>query len=365
MSMGWGKGHEVLLTLILSGKIKCSKLTALLKRKSLDEICRGGTGGLARQFGLEAADFVQAAAEARGACAALRREGARMIALGEAAYPRLLAEIAGAPPLLFVKGSIEAPAAGAVAIVGSRRPSLAGLALATRLAGDLARSGLAIVSGLARGIDTAAHAGALEAGGKTIGVLACGIDVAYPPENRALAQAISRSGGVVTELVPGSRPLRHNFPRRNRLISGLALGTVVVEAGEKSGALITAAFALEQNRSVFAVPGSPGLARSKGTNRLLKEGARLVESADDVLEDIAPQLGRSPGLFLALGGAADLGAEEKSVLALLSDAPAHVDEVSRSLAIGSHRVLTVLLSLETRGLVRSLPGKFYVLSEGC
>ena len=370
--MGWGKGHEILLALMLSEKIKPSHLGMLLGRKPLEVLEAEGVDALARQLGVGAEDLA-AVADARERAprlaAALAARGYGMVALCDGAYPRLLREIANPPPALFFRGSLVEGDRQAIAIVGSRRPSLAGAGLARDIARDLGHLGFTVVSGLARGIDTAAHRGALEAGARTIAVLGSGVDVVYPPENADLADSIADHGALVSELLPGSRPLRPHFPRRNRLISGLAMGTLVVEAGEKSGALITAGFALDQNRSVYAVPGSPGHARSRGANRLLKEGARLVESAEDIVEDICPQLEGTtqPGLPLAMPSVAPepasrLSLDEAQVITLLSDAPVHVDELSRHLHMEAQKVLGLLLSLETRGFARSLPGKFYVKS---
>jgi DNA processing protein len=371
--MGWGKGHEILLALMLSEKIKPSHLGKLLTRKPLDVFEAKGVDALARELGVGEGDLA-AVAEARERAprlaATLAARGYGMVALCDEAYPRLLREIANPPPALFLRGSLIESDREAIAIVGSRRPSLAGVGLARDIARDLGHLGFTVVSGLARGIDTAAHRGALEAGGRTIAVLGSGVDVVYPPENADLAESIAGNGAVVSELLPATRPLKPNFPRRNRLISGLAMGTLVVEAGEKSGALITAAFALDQNRSVYAVPGSPAHARSRGANRLLKEGARLVESAEDIVEDIRPQLdgpsqaGRRRAMpSLGLEAASGLSLDEAQVAALLSDAPVHVDELSRHLKMEAHKVLGLLLALETRGFARSLSGKFYVKSE--
>src|ERR1700680_2416314 len=183
------------------------------------------------------------------------------------------------------------PATACVAAVGGRAASEAGLRMAQRLGFELAAHGFVVVSGLARGIDGAAHRGALEAGGRTVAVLGCGIDVAYPPEHRGLADSIlERRGAVLSELPLGTAPLPENFPSRNRILSGLSLGVVIVEAAEKSGSLITARMALEQNRQVFAVPGSPLSGKTRGSNRLLREGAVLVECVEDVIEDVAPQM---------------------------------------------------------------------------
>jgi DNA processing protein len=279
-------------------------------------------------------------------------------------YPDLLREIHSPPPILFCKGDVHSFGRQAVAIVGSRRPSLAGTKIAESLASGLAASGFTVVSGLARGIDTAAHRGALNAGGCTIAVMGCGIDRVYPSENNDLAGSISRAGVVITEQLPGTPPLRQNFPQRNRIISGLALGTVVVEAGRSSGALITADCALRQNRSVFAIPATPGFSRSRGTNRLLKEGATLVESVDDVLEELCPQLVSDVRPGRSMFEETQLSREESEVVELLSNAPVHVDEISRALGVEAGRALSLLFELEARGVVKSMPGKFYVKQAG-
>ena len=388
--MGWGRGYEIVLSLVLSEKIKPSRLSAFLASRTLGDLEAIGAEGAARRLGLGDDDRVGLAG-CRGRAGRLARDlqsrGFGVAARCDPGYPALLREIANPPPLVFLRGSLAAGDSQAVAIVGSRRPSLAGLELASRLAGELAACGFTIVSGLARGIDTAAHRGALDAGGRTLAVLGSGIDVIYPPENAGLADRMVASGAgvLLTELAPGSLPVKSHFPRRNRLISGLALGTVVVEAGEKSGALITAGFALDQNRAVFAVPASPGQARTRGANLLIKEGAKLVETAEDIIEDLAPQLAwpggaasapAGPPLGPAMGGSTDTSAaaprrppgglppglapDEARVVGLLSDAPVHVDEVARHLEWQPHRVLGVLLALETRGLARGLAGKFYV-----
>jgi DNA processing protein len=384
MMMRKGSRYDVLLSLVFSG---------ILPRKRIVAFLKGPHGSLARGAKWSGiADILNLAKDQRdalekhlpevsGISDRLSASGASIVTLADRNYPTLLKEIAVPPPLLFFKGSLDGLACGAVAIVGSRRASLAGRKLASQLAGQLAERGLIVVSGLARGIDTAAHRGALEAGGDTLAVMGCGIDVVYPPENQGLARSISDAGAVLTEFPPGTAPLRQNFPMRNRIISGLSLGTVVVEAGGTSGALITADFALEQNRSVFAVPGAPGVSGSKGTNRLLKQGARLVESAADILEEIEPQVARDgqpascgaqdrqqgsggqgpssdrDGSGLNGGG---LQREEQDVIDLLSDKPVHVDEISRALGSEAQVTLRVLFTLETRGLVVSLPGKFYV-----
>ncbi len=358
-----GKSHELLLSLVLSGILPRKRIISFLFESSGIDITGVDAGNLAMRLGLGTEQrqvLEQSMPEAREISGQVAAAGARIVALPDPGYPPLLKETPVPPPLLFYKGSLDDMTPGAIAIVGSRRASLGGRKLASYLAGELAGRGLIVVSGLARGIDTAAHKGALEAGGRTIAVMGCGIDVMYPPENEGLARGICGLGALITEFPPGTPPLRQNFPRRNRIISGLSLGTVVVEAAGTSGALITAGFALEQNRSVFAVPGAPGIPGSRGTNRLLKQGARLVESVEDILEEIEPQIAwheRSPA-----SGRSDTGltAEEQTAMDLLSDKPVHVDEVSRSLGMEAHLTLGLLLTLEAKGLARSMPGKFYV-----
>ena len=219
---------------------------------------------------------------------AIEELGAMLLAACEPSYPQALREIADPPPVLTVLGRIEALAGPAVGVVGARNASGNGRLFATALAAELASGGLTVVSGLARGIDTAAHGGALEAGGVTVAVIASGVDVPYPPENAGLARRIAEEGAVVSERPLGAAPQARHFPRRNRIISGLSLGVVVVEAAPGSGSLITARLAAEQGREVMAVPGTPLDPRHKGTNQLLREGATLVESAADVLATLRP-----------------------------------------------------------------------------
>ena len=221
--------------------------------------------------------------------------GARIIKWTDDDYPPNLRHIADPPPYLFVRGDAAMTDAACVAVVGARAASDIGRRMAQRLGLELAAKGFTLVSGLARGIDAEAHQGALDAHGKTIAVLGCGVDVIYPPEHRKLAEAIIAGGGaLVSELPIGTPPLAENFPTRNRILSGLCLGVVIVEAAEKSGSLITARMALEQDRQVFAVPGSPLTGKTRGSNRLLKEGARIVECVEDVIEELAPQMAGAP-----------------------------------------------------------------------
>jgi len=285
----------------------------------------------------------------------------RVVCYQDDNYPARLRQIHDPPPLLFVKGSLEALSSESVAIVGTRRPSSYGRLTAERLAGDLARLGITVVSGMARGIDSVAHRATLEKGAMTIAVLGCGVDVVYPPENVRLRDAISKNGAVVSEFPMGTSPEAQNFPRRNRIISGLSLGVVVIEAGERSGALLTAEYALEQNREVFAVPGNVDAAKSRGTNALIKQGAKLVQTVEDILEELGPpfqELAEQPTASMQLQK--NLTPEQKAVLGSLSSEPRHIDRITEETGFTSHQVSSVLLSLELNGLVRALPGKMYV-----
>ncbi|WP_215907643.1 DNA-processing protein DprA [Geomesophilobacter sediminis] len=272
-------------------------------------------------------------------------------------YPRLLMEISDPPPYLYVRGTLSGNEV-AIAVVGSRRASVYGLSTTSRLTRDLALSGVTIVSGMARGIDTAAHWGAIKSGGRSIAVLGCGIDVAYPPENGALIEAVARAGAIISEFPMGTEPLAENFPRRNRIISALSRGVLVVEAGEKSGSLITARFALEQGREVFAVPGNVTNAGSSGGNRLIKEGAKLVESVEDILNefpDVATLKRSLPEPF-------DLTPQEAELYALLSQGALQMDDIISRSALTAGEVSAILLRLELKGAVQQLPGKHFAVT---
>lgn len=288
--------------------------------------------------------------------AALAALGAQLLVLGEPDYPRALAAIDDAPPVLSAMGDVGLLDRRAVAIVGARNASANGRRLAGELARDLAVAGLAVVSGLARGIDAAAHRGALERG--TVAVVAGGIDVVYPPENEDLQREIAARGALVAELPPGTVPQARHFPRRNRLVSGLALGTIVVEAAPRSGSLITARLALEQGREVFAVPGSPLDPRCRGTNNLIREGATLVESAADVLQvlDGMIRVAIPAPESAALAEEAPAGAPEDVIAAArgevfrqLGPSPVAVDDLIRQTGVPAGLVRMVLLELELAG----------------
>ena len=307
--------------------------------------------------------------------------GVDIVTCEDPLYPPNLLNIYDYPPFLYVKGSL-CPKEICVAVVGSRVASVYGRYTTEKISRELALKGITIVSGLARGIDAAAHRGALAGKGRTLAVLGCGLDIVYPPENKELAAAVATHGAMVTEFPFGTPPNAPNFPSRNRLISGISLGVVIVEAGEKSRSLITARIAAEQGRSVFAVPGEIGAAGSRGTHRLIKQGAMLIENVDDILEEILPQAGKPPsvsngpspafrpGVFEpdqesapapALGGdVAGLGDPEKKLLSLISSRPVDIDLLIASSGLKAQDVLNALLILELGGLIRQMPGKQFL-----
>jgi len=285
--------------------------------------------------------------------------GVRVIVWGDAEYPTRLQEIASAPPVLYLRGSFEAGDEAAVAIVGARHATAYGESVARELAAELTRRGLTIVSGLARGIDAAAHGGALEADGRTLAVLGSGLDQIYPREHRDLAAEVAGHGAVISEFPLGTPPLRLHFPRRNRIISGLSLGVIVVEAGVNSGALITAHHALEQGREVFAVPGRVHARYSEGSNRLIKAGAKLVESWEDVLSELIPHLRRPGPRKTAPPPQPTLTPAEEQVFTILADGPLHIDALIVRAGLAGGRVASALVGLEMKGLVRQLSGKVF------
>ncbi len=290
----------------------------------------------------------------------IEKHRVQMVGFQDPEYPEMLSQIHDPPCILFVQGDISCLKTDCIAIVGTRGPTTYGRIMAEKIAGELARRGITVVSGIARGIDSIAHRGALATGGKTVAVLGCGIDVVYPPENRKLQEEIAQTGALVSEFLMATSPDGTNFPRRNRIISGLSLGVVVVEAGEKSGAIITAEYALDQNREIFAVPGNITAAKSKGTNALIKRGAKLVQTVEDITEELwpkAPALFKPPPAPSALPG---LSGEELKVLESLSLKPKHIDKISADIGITTGKALSILLSLELTGLVKQLSGKMFV-----
>lgn len=294
---------------------------------------------------------------------AVRRAGARYLFHDSPDYPPLLAETEGTPPILAVRGDAALALRPAVAIVGARNASAAAVRLARDFAAGLAEAGLTVVSGLARGIDGAAHQGALAAAGSTVGVIASGIDIAYPPEHTDLQERIAQEGLLIAEQPPGTEPLARHFPSRNRIIAGLSAGTLVVEAAPKSGSLITARLAGEMGREVMAIPGSPLDSRSRGCNQLIRDGAVLVQSPEDVIELLSSFHGTPRSTFRETAPewfiADDLAQEEPAQIAdLLSSAPVPVDELIRQSGASAAAVQLALLELEIAGrLVRHAGGR--------
>jgi DNA processing protein len=292
-------------------------------------------------------------------------------------YPSQLLSTYDYPAFLYVKGHLKEDDVN-VAVVGSRTASTYGKFTTERLCRELVLRGITVISGLARGIDSAAHRGALSGKGRTIAVLGCGLDVVYPPENEKLFTEISLQGALISEFPFGTPPNAPNFPARNRIISGISLGVVVVEASEKSGSLITARIALEQGREVFAVPGSIDSSGSRGTNKLIKQGAKLIENVEDILEEILPQVTRAPKVVKPdqrqkqpedqqkiLTSSPDLVLKEteKTVWQVLSQKPVHIDQIITSTGLTAHEVLVILLNLELQGLIEQKPGKTYMRKE--
>lgn len=296
---------------------------------------------------------------AETAVTALAKSGATLVTLLHEDYPPFLKEIPDPPPYIYLKGTLPA-ASRVVAVVGSRRASDYGISVTTRLSRELAERGVTIVSGLAMGIDAAAHRGALQVSGSTVGVLGCGIDQIYPAENRQLFREMEAKGGIVSEFAPGTPPDAPNFPRRNRIISGMARGVLVVEAVEKSGSLITARFALEQGREVFAVPGNINFRASRGTNSLIKEGAKLVETVEDILGELPPESRDLP--VWAKKQSCPLDPREEKVCALLAEKPLHIDELTVRSGLTVSDLSVMLLRLELHGAVMQVPGKIFSLT---
>lgn len=283
----------------------------------------------------------------------------RLLHLYDPDYPEGLRQLHDAPIVLYVKGSFEDADKYAISIVGSRTSTDYGMRVAEKMGYKLSSAGLTVVSGMARGIDTASHKGALRAAGRTIAVLGSGIDVPYPPSNRGLMQSIESSGAVISEFPFGTGPNKENFPRRNRIISALSLGVIVIEATLDSGSLITVGYALDQGKDIFAVPGNITSRNSRGTNDLIKKGARLVENAEEVIDELRPLLKgilREDKKLLP-----EMNEDEKTMHSYLDTEPKHIDLITREMNMTSGRALSLLLSLELKGMVRQSTGKHFSL----
>jgi DNA processing protein len=287
----------------------------------------------------------------------LSRLGIRAVHPGHPSYPRLLAEISGRPSLLYVRGELAPADNTSVAIVGTRRATPYGRQAAERIATELAQAGVTVVSGLARGVDAAAHRAALEAGGRTIAVLGSGLDVIYPAEHGRLAEQILGSGAILSEFPPGTKPDAQNFPARNRIVSGMTLGTLIIEAPARSGALITASFAGDQGREVFVIPGSIFAQTAEGTNALLRDGARLVRDGADILED----LGLGGGDPVVTQTQLLLGEDERRLFEAVGKEARHIDELAEDAGLPAGAASALMLTLELKGLVRNHGAQYYVL----
>jgi DNA processing protein len=286
----------------------------------------------------------------------------KIICLGQAAYPDQLANIYSPPPVIYLKGKLEYLDRPAIAIVGSRTPTAYGKSMAAKIASDLAARGLVIISGLAWGIDAQAHIAALEIGGATGAVFGCGIDIIYPANHRDLADKILEHGYWISEFPFGTQPDKFNFPRRNRIISGLAQAVVVVEAAAKSGALVTANLAVDQGRDVFAVPGQADNPKSDGTINLIKQGALVATSADDILESLGWDISahKAKTELKEQPVKIDLEPDEQRVCDLIGKGPLHFDELARTLSLSSPKLSAMLLKLELAGLITRRPGNYLV-----
>ncbi|MDQ3555852.1 MAG: DNA-processing protein DprA, partial [Gemmatimonadota bacterium] len=368
---------EPLLRIALVPGVGPARLAALLRRFGSPERVLGASAqevGRIPGFGGETVRRLGAAAEPAatgpvGACMArLRKMGAVGITPDDASYPDDFRGIADAPYLLFAAGRLELLGNPAIGIVGTREPTPYGRSTAATLAGELAGAGFAVVSGMAKGIDAAAHEAALDARGGTVGVLGQGIDGVYPAENRRLFERVRGEGCLLSEYPPGEEPRAGNFPRRNRLIAALSAGVLVVEMAARSGAQHTVNYALEQGKEIFAVPGPIGSATSAGTNQMLKDGARLVTGVQDILEELggvgtlsaSPRAPR-PEIPAPTEPAEPegLSAEERRVFAALGPDPLHVDPLGSAAGLPPGQLLPALLALELRGVVEALPGKHF------
>jgi len=294
----------------------------------------------------------------------IEKQEITFVTIQDERFPRNLKEIYDPPPFLYVKGELWEKDNLSLAVVGSRNASSYGKAMTKRLSRTLTERGFTIVSGLARGIDTCAHRGALEGGGRTLAVLGSGIDLIYPWENKGLAEVITRHGAIVSEFPLGTQPEAINFPPRNRIISGFSLGAVIVEASFRSGSLITARMALEQGREVFAVPGNVDSPWSKGTNRLIKEGAKLIMDPDDIIEEVLPQY-KAPITSRQEKPPETKGLtpEGRKIFDLLDSNPLHIDHLIQHSGLRPNLVSSLLLELELKEFVKQLPGKMFIKCE--
>ena len=317
--------------------------------------------GLSEQLARTISEFVVPRDEILRDIETLAKLEIRVVTRWDPDYPLNLKEIYDPPALLFVRGEIKPEDSRAVAVVGTRNPTRYGIEITEQISRGLVQAGITLVSGLARGIDTACHQTAIQEKGRTIGVLGCGIDVSYPKENKKLIQEMSQHGAVISEFRPGIAPLATNFYRRNRIVSGLAKGVLVVEAARNSGSLITANHAVDQNRDVFAIPGNLMNPRSQGCHHLIKQGAGLVESADDVVTSLFPPTAVKvqEALFKATDQEEELSETLQIVLDALDPDPVPIDLLCENLKMDAGKLAGLLLELELKGLIRQHPGKMF------
>lgn len=295
--------------------------------------------------------------------AKLERYKVTVLTIKDKAYPFRLKEIYEPPPVIYVRGNLTPEDDLSVAVVGTRRPTFYGREVSEQIAGDLARNRITIISGLAKGIDATAHRAALDSGGRSIAVFGCGLDIVYPRDHVKLARQIMENGALISEFPLGTTPRRENFPRRNRIMSGLSLGVLVVEAGEVSGALITAGHALEQNREVFAIPGSVLSAASRGTNRLIQDGAKLVSGANDILEELNLTMAVKQIEVKELVPATETESIILQILSNLSPEPTHIDEVGHQSRLPIATVSSALSMMELKGMVKQVGSMNYIIAR--
>jgi DNA processing protein len=288
--------------------------------------------------------------------------GINIITIEDELYPTGLKNIYDPPIVIYMKGRLVKDEK-AIAVVGSRNATSYGLNMAKSLSYYMAGYGITVISGMARGVDSYAHKGAINAGGRTIAVLGCGLDIVYPPENKSLMEKIAHSGAVLSEYLPGVQPMPYNFPARNRIISGISMGVVIVEAGKRSGSLITADFALEQGREVFAVPGNAGSLYSVGTNRLIKEGAKMVTEVEDIFEELGifADLKNKEAFGLNKSRLQGLSSSELKIVECISLEPLHVDTILQKSGLGAQEVNSILIMLELKGIISKFPGNIFGL----
>jgi DNA processing protein len=344
------------------GRVRISRLKEFFG--SLQDAWKAPEGRL-KQAGLDSRSVdalltVRSRMSLDGEMERLERQGVQVVVCEDQVYPSRLKEIYDYPPVLYVKGNLPSQDEPCLAVVGTRRPTIYGRQATEEIVTDLVRSRITIVSGLARGIDSVAHRAALDAGGETIAVFASGLDITYPKENTRLAQSIMEHGALVSEHPLGVKPRPESFPLRNRIMSGLSLGILVVEAGERSGALITAHQAVEQNREVFAIPGSILSPASQGTNRLIQEGAKLVRNHTDILQELNLTIIVQQGEIKEFSPANDA---ETAILKQLGPEPNHIDEICRRSGLTMPEVSSTLAMLELRGIARQVGNMNYVLAR--